>query len=68
MSGIKLPKSLEHLEEEIKIDTLADVMKFEFLMELYKNHTLNEIEEKIKNLLQRRDLFFYRILTINTKI
>jgi hypothetical protein len=50
MARIKLPKSLEHLENEIKIDTLADVMKFEFLMELYKNHTLNEIEEKIKNL------------------
>lgn len=50
MGRIKLPKSLEHLEEEIKIDTLADVMKFEFLMELYKNYTLNEIEEKIKNL------------------
>lgn len=50
MSRIELPESLNHLENEIKINTLADVMKFEFLMELYKNHTLNEIEEKIKNL------------------
>jgi hypothetical protein len=50
MSRIKLPESLEHLENEIKIDTLADVMKFEFLVELYKNHSLNEIEEKIKNI------------------
>jgi hypothetical protein len=50
MARIKLPKYLEHLENEIKIDTLEDVMKFEFLMELYKNHTLIEIEEKIKNL------------------
>ena len=49
MSIIKLPKLLDHLENEIKIDTLADVMKFEFLMELYKNHTLEEIEKKIKD-------------------
>jgi hypothetical protein len=50
MSIIKLPESLNHLENEIKIDTLADVIKFEILMELYKNSTLEELQNNIKKI------------------
>lgn len=49
MGKIELPKILDHLEKEIKIESLMDAIKFEFLMELYNNHTLEEIERKMKD-------------------
>jgi hypothetical protein len=47
MDTEELSRVLSNIEENIKIETLEEVMKIELLLVAFKKFTLTELEEKL---------------------